>query len=202
MNAYDPRQTRRSRLLLLSIFVLFLGGLFLAGALRFSGWRPAGMKNHGELLQPPGDLRALVPRLADGSEYLWNPSARLWRIIVAPPADCRDACIAVSRQLDTVRQLFGQDADRVHILWLGEPPVGAVRNAGTRVLVPTPQLRAGLPRSGTTLDTGASGGVRAKAAPGVSVYVVDPNGFVILRYAPGFDPGDLRTDLSKLLKLM
>ncbi|MEP6634780.1 MAG: hypothetical protein ABJA62_11290, partial [Luteimonas sp.] len=86
MNAYDLRQTRRSRLLLLSIFLLFLGGLFLAGALRFSGWRPAGMKNHGELLQPPGDLRALVPRLADGSEYHWNPSARLWRIVVAPPA--------------------------------------------------------------------------------------------------------------------
>jgi hypothetical protein len=31
--------------------------------------------------------------------------------------------------------------------------------------------------------------------------VVDPNGFVVLRYAPGFDLGDLRTDLSRLLKL-
>mgnify|MGYP000885191727 CR=1 FL=1 len=27
---------------------------------------------------------------------------------------------------------------------------------------------------------------------GVPVYVVDPNGFVILRYAPGFDPGGWR----------
>lgn len=202
MNAPDPRQTRRSRLLLLSIFALFLGGLFLAGALRFSGWRPEGMKNRGELLQPPGDLRTLVPRLADGSEYRWNPSARLWRIVVAPPTGCRDACIAVSRQLDTVRQLFGQDADRVHILWLGEPPAGAVRNAATRVLVPTPQLRAGLPRSDALLDTVAPGYARAHATLGVPVYVIDPNGFVILRYAPGFDPGDLRTDLSKLLKLM
>jgi cytochrome oxidase Cu insertion factor (SCO1/SenC/PrrC family) len=33
------------------------------------------------------------------------------------------------------------------------------------------------------------------------VYVVDPNGFVILRYAAGSDPGDLRSDLAKLLKL-
>ena len=36
---------------------------------------------------------------------------------------------------------------------------------------------------------------------GVPVYVIDPNGFVILRYAAGSDPGDLRSDLAKLLKL-
>jgi hypothetical protein len=37
---------------------------------------------------------------------------------------------------------------------------------------------------------------------GVPVYVIDPNGFVILRYPPGFDPSGLRADLAKLLKLM
>ena len=36
---------------------------------------------------------------------------------------------------------------------------------------------------------------------GLPVYVIDPNGFVILRYAAGSDPGDLRSDLAKLLKL-
>ena len=36
---------------------------------------------------------------------------------------------------------------------------------------------------------------------GIPVYVIDPNGFVILRYAPGFDPVDLRTDVARLLKL-
>jgi hypothetical protein len=35
----------------------------------------------------------------------------------------------------------------------------------------------------------------------VPVYVVDPNGFVILRYAPGFDAGHLRQDMARLLKL-
>lgn len=43
---------------------------------------------------------------------------------------------------------------------------------------------------------------RANDAAGVPVYVIDPNGFVILRYAPGFDPAGLRADLVKLLKLM
>jgi len=36
---------------------------------------------------------------------------------------------------------------------------------------------------------------------GPVAYLVDPNGFVVLRYPPGFDPGGLRTDLARLLKL-
>ena len=52
----------------------------------------------------------------------------------------------------------------------------------------TPELLAALPR----VDDPA----------GVPVYVIDPNGFVILRYAPGTDPGFIRADVSKLLKLI
>jgi hypothetical protein len=195
MNDASQRQRRNNRFVLLAIFILFLGGLIVAGALRFSGWQPAGTRNNGELLHPPGDLRALVPKLADGSAYAWSPGARLWRIVVAPPARCSEACVALARDLDTVWRLFGKDADRVHILWLGEPPAGAVRNAATRVVVPSAQLRAGLPRP----DSAPGEAARAGAAV---VYVIDPNGFVVLRYAPGFDPAGLRADLAKLLKLM
>ncbi len=43
---------------------------------------------------------------------------------------------------------------------------------------------------------------RGKAAgAGDPVWLVDPNGFVVLRYAPGADPGDLRTDLARLLRI-
>ena len=188
-----PKQAqRRNRMMLLTIFAIFFGSLFLAGVLRFSGWRPAGTKAHGEMLQPPGDLRAVVPKLADGSDYAWNPRARLWRIALAPPADCIETCIKLAHDLDTVWQLTGKDADHVHVLWIGTPPPAMPRDAALRVLQSSPALRAGLPR----VDENASNG------GGVPVYVIDPNGFVILRYAPGFDPAGLRADLSRLLKLM
>lgn len=183
----ESPHTRRNRTMLIALVVLFVGSFLVAGALRFSGWRPEGLKNKGELLQPYGDLRGVVPRLAQGGEYAWDPQARLWRIAVAPPAGCGAPCVALSRELDTVWQLFGRNADHVHLLWIGEPPAGAVRNASTRVLQDDPALRARLPR--------------LQDAAGVPVYVIDPNGFVILRYAPGFDPADLRTDVARLLKL-
>lgn len=188
-----PRAQRdRNRALLVLIVVLFLGSALVAGTLRFSGWRPAGMQNRGELLDPPADLRGLSPRLVDGADYGWHPAERRWRILVAPPAGCDAPCVAMSRELDLVWQLFGRNADHVDILWVGDVPDGAVRNTAWRVLEPDPALRAALPR----VDGGPG-----EADNGVPAYVVDPNGFVILRYRPGFDPGDLRSDMARLLKL-
>lgn len=183
-----PPGRRRGRLILLGLFVLFFGSVLGAGVLRFSGWQPHGMKNHGELLHPPGDVRALKPVLASGGTYDWHQPQRTWRIVLAPPADCVEDCVALSRQLDTVWQLFGHNADQVHILWIGTPPAGASQPASLRVLARDPALLAALPR----VDDPA----------GVPVYVIDPNGFVVMRFAPGFDPADLRADVAKLLKLI
>jgi hypothetical protein len=185
---HDPlRRRNRNRLMLVAIFAIFFGAMALAGLLRFAGWKPAGMKNHGELLQPPADLRALTPRLADGSLYPWDPAQRRWRSVVAPPADCGQPCVALATQLDVVWQLFGRKASDVDLLWVGAPPVGIKRGPEFRELRDDTALRAGLPR----LDD----------PKGVPVYVIDPNGFVVLRYAPGFDPSHLRQDMSRLLKL-
>lgn len=187
----------RNRLLLVAIFAMFFGSMLVAGLLRFSGWRPAGTRNHGEMLDPPGDLRRITVRRLDGSVYPWNPSARTWRIALAPPADCGSECTTLARELDTVWQLSGRDADRVDVLWICPtascaPPAGAPRLVKLQLLQPDAGLRAALPR------------VDGLTGPGgrVAVYVIDPNGFVILRYAPGFDAGGLRADLSKLLKLI
>ena len=186
----ELRIRRRNRWTLVALCALFFGGMLLAGALRFSGWRPAGMKNHGELLQPPTDLRGVTPQLVRGGAYAWNPAARTWRIAVVA-RDCDGAraaaCAKLLHQLDIVWQLMGKDADRVHVLWIGALPQGAPRPATLRQLRADAALRDALPR--------------ADVPAGDVVYVLDPNGFVVLRYAPGFDPGGLRTDLSRLLKI-
>lgn len=186
--APTPAQVRRGRLTLILIFALFFGSALIAGALRFSGWQPPGSKVHGEMLQPAIDARALTPTLVDGSPYPWNPNERIWRIVVAPPADCTDVCLKLAQDLDKVWRLFGHNADHVQILWVGTPPAGAPHTESLRVLQPSPELSAVLPR--------------VQDAAGVPVFVIDPNGFVILRYAPGTDPGFVRTDISRLLKLI
>ena len=75
----------------------------------------------------------------------------------------------------------------MHLLWVGDLPAAGPRPSALRVLQPSSELRAGLPRSD---DPG-----------GAVIYVLDPNGFVVLRYPPGFDPSGLRSDLARLLKI-
>jgi hypothetical protein len=186
MNTIPDPQRNRSRRVLLAIIAIFFGTFFLAGALRFSGWRPHGLKNKGELLQPPTDLRAAAPRLAAGGMYAWNPQARTWRILVPAPASCDAKCAQLAAGIDKVRALAGKDMEHVDILWLGAHPAN-LPTAGVRVLADDAAWRARLPG--------------ADDPRGTPVYVLDPNGFVVLRYAPGFELGDLRTDLSRLLKL-
>lgn len=183
----NHRQRNRNRMLLVLLVVVFLGSVLVAGLLRFSGWRPEGTRNQGELLQPPADLRGQAPQLAQGGRYAWDPGARLWRVLVAPPTDCGQRCVTLTEELDTVWRLFGRRADHVHILWMGAPPEGAAVNRAWFVLDEDAGIRAALP--------GLADG------DGVPVYVVDPNGFVILRYPPGSDLKGLHTDMSRLLKL-
>lgn len=183
----DSPIRNRNRIALIAIAAIFLGSFGLAGVLRFSGWRPAGLKSHGELLQPPGDARRIEPVLADGSRYRWQPETRCWRIVVAPPRDCGAPCVQLAADLEKVRLLQSREAPRVHLLWVGDYPAGAPRSPALREVRAGDPLRQALPR--------------ADDPRGVPVYVVDPNGFVVLRYAPGADPAGLRADLAKLLKL-
>jgi len=182
-----PSARNPGRRTLLLLFAVFFGAMALAGVLRFSGWQPAGHRNNGELLRPPLDLRAQPPRLADGGSYAWQGEARTWRILVAPAQDCTASCVTLSQGLVKVWQLFGHNADNVDILWLGKAPAPLAGVPALRELAPSPAWRATLP------------GVDDPA--GTPVYVVDPNGFVIMRHAPGSDLGGLRKDLATLLKL-
>ncbi len=187
VTANDAARTRRGRLMLIALFVLFFGSAFGAGILRFTGWMPAGLKNHGQLLQPPLDLRASPLQLADGGAHAWDPAARIWRILVLPPSQCASDCTTLLAELDKVWRLFGHNADQVEILWLGDLPDGAPALPELRALRDDPALRAQLPD--------------AVDPAGIPLYVIDPNGFVILRYPPHADPAGLRADVAKLLKL-
>lgn len=188
MNTATSPQARGSgRRTLMLLFAVFFGAMALAAVLRFTGWQPTGHRNAGQLLKPPVDLRQQAPALANGQPYPWNPEARTWRLLVAPAGACDAQCVTLSQGLGKVWQLFGHNADNVEILWLGTPPASIASLPALRPLAPSPALRAALP------------GVDDPA--GLPVYVIDPNGFVIMRHAPGSDLGGLRKDMATLLKL-
>ena len=98
---------------------------------------------------------------------------------------CAQAC---ARTLDTLHRIWlgqGRKADRLEVLWFGALPEGP-RFRALRQMPSDAKLAAQLPEA-----------ARADAVP---VYLVDPDGYLVLHYHPGFDPAGVRKDLGKLVK--
>ena len=187
MNKPDPStRQHRGRLQLLLLVAVFVVPILVALLLNARGWVPAPARQHGELLQPPIDLRGESLALAGGGAYAWNPEARLWRVVALPPAECDAACVQVAADLDKVWRLLGHNADRLDVLWAGPWPQDVQAPATLRLLQPDPALRTRLAPDGTA---------------GTTVHVIDPNGFVVLRYPAGFDAAGLHADVKRLVKL-
>ena len=181
-------QRKRNRLVLLLLAVLFAAPLVAAMVLHAIGWEPSRTRNHGTLLQPPPDLRDLPPLRADGSRYEWQPRERRWRLAVLPPEDCVQVCVDLIAALDKVWQLQGRRADRLDVLWFGEVPAGAV---AFRRFVP-------MRRDSTLVSQLPDAQPDARGQP--PLYLIDPSGFLAMRYAPGADVAGVREDIARLLK--
>jgi hypothetical protein len=176
----------RSRLMLVVLAALFAAPLLGAIVLHASGWQPASTRNHGELLRPAVDASDVALLRADGTRYDWEPAARRWRVAVVPPAGCEKECSALIAGLDKVWQLQGRRADRLDVLWFGPVPADTKPFRRFAPMQRSDALAARLP------------GLTPEGAPGA--YLIDPAGFVALRYAPGFDVAHLRADVAQLLK--
>ena len=176
----------KSRLILLLIVAMFFSSFFIAWGLRLSGWTPAGSKNLGQLIQPPKDLSQANFLYADGRPYIWETEKHKWRVVVIPSANCTASCTAMTDTLFRVWETQGRQADRLDVLWFGELPKDARTFRKLFVMQASPKLQAAL-----TLTS---------SADAVPVYLIDPNGFLVMQYRAGFNPSDLRKDLSRLLK--
>ena len=172
---------KRSRWILLLIVALFIAPFASALYLYYTDWQPTRTKNYGELLHPVRDLRDVRFVRADGSRFEFDHVDHTWRVLVAPPADCGDAC---ERLADTLRRIWvglGNDADRVQVLWIGVAPKQGFRNL---IPVRADDLAPRLPDAATR--------------DAIPVYLVDPTGYLFMRYPPGFDPGKMRRDVQRL----
>lgn len=173
----------RSRWIPALLVAMFLAPFATALFLYYTDWQPGRTKNHGELLHPVRDLRAVLFVRADGGRFEFHHEDHLWRMLVAPPRDCADACERLADTLHRVWLGLGKDADSVQVLWVGVAPKQVFRNL--IVLRADDTLPPHLPDAAT------------RAA--IPVYLVDPSGYLFMRYPPGFDPGGLRRDIKRLL---
>lgn len=195
----DRRQVARGRRIALAL----LGGSLLPVVLAYWAFYthdPKGAtSNLGTLLDPPLQLESLDPAPIGNPGYPFSLDGRpgRWLLLAVLPPRCDSAC---EQRLHWARQThvaLGKQADRVARVLMVDP--GHVNQAElSRLLEADPHLYP--------LQAGSSARLqRLVEAVGSGaqkyVYLVDPNGNLLMYYDPDSPDKALLLDLKHLLKI-
>ncbi|HEX6928547.1 MAG TPA: hypothetical protein VF267_04820 [Gammaproteobacteria bacterium] len=179
------------RIQLYALIALFFGPLLAAWIwfFYFDDVRPDAV-NKGDLIEPVVSLADLKLHERDAAESV-APFAGDWFIVLLAPSSCDDAC---AHALYLTRQVWirlNKDADRVQRVLLAGPDV---------------RYRENEHRDLRVFDTDAnalarfSDASRPPLAGENRIYLVDPQGNLMMSYPLDFTPEMLHDDLKRLLR--
>lgn len=195
------RASRRKLLLILACFgiPLLLATIWLQVLRANDG--TIGDTSRGQLVQPPLPLEDFALRTVDGETYDLAELRGSWTLLTVPAGECDERCARNLYHMRQVRLALNHRMDRVDrvVLPAAEAPLPAsliADHPGLTVLQGDAAMRASL------LDQIA----RAEAAmddavPFDGIYLVDPNGNLMLRFDADLDPRAMLKDLKHLLKV-
>ena len=184
----DPRQRPALTLVLLLVLALFFGPLIAAFVLYYGmHWRPAGQTNHGTLIEPRAAAAA------------GGPAALLrgkWSLVYIGAGSCDQDCRSTLYFIRETYLGLGQLMPRAQ-QFPGD--IGLLRRCLARARRPAvdyPQSRpSGQCRSRALLR------LFPQDQRATTVFVVDPEGNLMMRYDAHSAPRGLHDDLQKLLAL-
>ena len=158
---------------------------------------PAGRTNHGELIEPvvplPSGVRLSTP---EGEPFERETLAGKWTLVFLADAECNEDCEARLRDMRQIRLALGEGSLSVErLLVLMEPQAADLGAAlgdqfdGMRVALAGPGGAGQLLQS---LGEGAHAIGR--------IYILDPMGNLMMRYAVDAPADDTLKDMERLLK--
>ncbi|MCG5077163.1 cytochrome C oxidase subunit I [Paraburkholderia sp. RG36] len=153
-----------------------------------------GSTSYGTLIEPQRTIpSALMVTGDDGREVPLASLKGRWLMISVDGGVCGASCVQKLYFMRQVRATQGVERERVVTVWLrtddaAVPAVVKTAYPDTRMLrADSTSVSAWLPATDKTKDTD-------------HIYLVDPNGNLMMRFPEQPDPSKIKQDLTKLLK--
>ena len=185
---------RRRRSVLIATFLIFFLPVMAAWLLNVYApdWRPFGTLNHGTLVEPVRQVSSANLQHLDGGAMNADYLSGRWTLVHLLDGDCGRSCIEALAGSHQVQQALGDDMQRVQLLLVLKESV----DLETTDLPPRVALAM-------ANDTWLAGFSFAQAAPreALTIYLVDPQGYLMMRYPQDVDRRGLLADLERLLKI-
>lgn len=186
VNSDVPKRSNRTLWLVLAVCV----APFVAATLVHRYFQPGSRMNYGDLIDPVA-LPDVSLQSLDGEIIPLSTLRGKWLMVHVDTGSCLPECVEKLWKIRQLRLTQGKNMDRIARLWLitdNEPVDASLQKEyeGTLMLRASPEIISRLP----TL-----------AEPGTHIWLADPLGNVMMRYAPGADPSRMKKDLIRLLKV-
>ncbi len=187
-------ERRRARTLLIGTFLIFFLPILAAWLLNLFApdWRPFGTVNHGILVQPARPVSAASLKGLDGGKLDADYLHRRWTLVHVLEGPCRQDCMDALARTRQVQQALGDDMNRVQRLLALAAPFHAQG-------IEEP-LELALAVANSSWLASFSFGDEGSGQE-LGIYLVDPQGYLMMRYPPSVDQRGLLADLERLLKI-
>jgi cytochrome oxidase Cu insertion factor (SCO1/SenC/PrrC family) len=185
---------RRGRWTLLLIAVVCLAPIAISYFMYYVVKPKGGTTNYGALIEPQRPIPdGLTATDANGHTVALDTLRGRWLMISVDGGACGQPCVTKLYYMRQVRATQGEERERIVTVWLrtdGAPVAEVLKTAypDTRMLRADPAaLAQWLPATNATKDTD-------------HIYLVDPNGNLMMRFPANPDPSKIKSDITKLLK--
>ena len=199
MPSNNAPSRKKSRKTLILVLLLFVFPAMLASFMFFTGWRPSTTINHGQLIRPAKPISDVEFKSLDGKVVKLSELRGKWTMVYFDASTCPDECV---KQLFFMRQTHvsqGKNQDRVQRIFVltDKLAVEALKTklteyTGMQVLMGEQSVLNGL-RQEFGIDAGV-------VSPQRNIYLLDPQGNLMMQYLPDSEPVGIRKDLERLLK--
>ncbi len=199
MHSISIEKRNSNRKLLLVVLFLFVLPALASFALYFTEWRPSSGVNHGELIAPARAIEDRAMQTIDDKVVKFSELQRKWTMVYFDSAECLETCMS---QLYFMRQTHasqGKNYDRIQRLFI-LTDTNSVNQLKSK-LTDYSDMMVWKADSVAIAKLMQDFGVDAQLSEHKrGIYLLDPQGNLMMRYAPGAQPAGVRKDLERLLK--
>lgn len=196
----DTSTTRKNRLLITVLFLLFLAPILASTLIyHFGSFDAEHAKTRGVLVHPARPVSGVSFSSQDGQPVTLASLQGKWTLLYLHQGDCGAACQKVINDMTVTRLALGEDSQRLKttfvVLGNAVPTSFATtlaENPSVQVLLMAAEQTAHFEQN-FTIDGAATALSRRS-------YLVDPFGNFMMYYPADADPKGMLQDLLKLMK--
>lgn len=201
MNEQTENQARAgNRIKIILVAVIFMIPVATATVLKLTGWRPAQTGNYGELIQPARPLENVDFRTPDGNSVAISDYRHMWLMVTFGTGYCDEFCEKNIYKMRQAHIAIGKHHKRIKRLLVLTSKAGSNL---LKILKVYPDMAVATGPASAVRDL--AGQLQTNDGTALDslnrIYLIDPMGNFMMTYDSNANPGGIRKDLGRLLRV-